>query len=131
MRLQLPGQQQDPGGVALPRHLWVGGKCLISSACAAQGAASPGLEKIPEPIKEATAQFYGERGARLGWDTPAMAGWSLLQGGQLLSHPLLSVSPTGRVLHVWFSMLGMVCPSAGSCQGVQRAHARPGSVLSW
>ncbi|RLV95856.1 hypothetical protein DV515_00012765 [Chloebia gouldiae] len=57
MRLQLPGQQQDPGGVALPRHLW--------------GAATPGLEKIPEPIKEATAQFYGERGARLGWDTPA------------------------------------------------------------
>uniref|UniRef100_A0A8D2PMJ0 Protein CASP n=1 Tax=Zosterops lateralis melanops TaxID=1220523 RepID=A0A8D2PMJ0_ZOSLA len=27
----------------------------------AEGAAAPGLEKIPEPIKEATALFYGER----------------------------------------------------------------------
>lgn len=26
-----------------------------------QGAAVPSLEKIPEPIKEATALFYGER----------------------------------------------------------------------
>lgn len=61
MRLQPP---------ALPRHLWVGGKCLIPSACAAQGAASPGLEKIPEPIKEATALFYGERGEPSWAGTP-------------------------------------------------------------
>lgn len=27
-----------------------------------QGAAEHGLEKIPEPIKEATALFYGEEG---------------------------------------------------------------------
>jgi hypothetical protein len=27
-----------------------------------QGAAEQGLEKIPGPIKEATALFYGERG---------------------------------------------------------------------
>lgn len=45
----------------MPGHLWVGGKCLTPCACAAQGAAAPGLEKIPEPIKEATALFYGER----------------------------------------------------------------------
>lgn len=55
-------QGASPAGVSLPRHLWVGGKCLTPSACAAQGAASPSLEKIPEPIKEATALFYGERG---------------------------------------------------------------------
>ena len=39
----------------------MGGRCLIPSASAAQGAAVPSLEKIPEPIKEATALFYGER----------------------------------------------------------------------
>lgn len=33
----------------------------IAFAFAAQGAAVPSLEKIPEPIKEATALFYGER----------------------------------------------------------------------
>lgn len=71
--------QQHPGGVALPWPLWVGGKCLTLCACAAQGAATPSLEKIPEPIKEATALFYGEEGARLGWDTP---GWAPLQGWQ-------------------------------------------------
>lgn len=27
-----------------------------------QGASEQGLEKIPEPIKEATALFYGEEG---------------------------------------------------------------------
>ena len=30
-----------------------------------QGAAELGLEKIPEPIKEATALFYGEEGPML------------------------------------------------------------------
>uniref|UniRef100_A0A8D2QTF8 Protein CASP n=1 Tax=Zosterops lateralis melanops TaxID=1220523 RepID=A0A8D2QTF8_ZOSLA len=48
----------------------------------AEGAAAPGLEKIPEPIKEATALFYGER----------------REDGNvrmLLSHPLLSVSLSG------------------------------------
>ncbi|NXT09062.1 CASP protein, partial [Prunella fulvescens] len=42
----------------------------------AEGAASPGLEKIPEPIKEATAQFYGH---------PAPPGTSFPEVDSLLS----------------------------------------------
>lgn len=57
----------------MTRHLWVGGKYFIPSACAAQGAAVPSLEKIPEPIKEATALFYGERRAR-SWSRAASQG---------------------------------------------------------
>ena len=40
-----------------------GGASLTSSSHL-QGAAELGLEKIPEPIKEATALFYGEEGPR-------------------------------------------------------------------
>lgn len=54
------GGRRTQEGFALTEHLRVGGKCFIPSACAAQGAAEPGLERIPEPIKEATALFYGE-----------------------------------------------------------------------
>lgn len=36
-------------------------RCLPNSFL--QGAAEYGMEKIPEPIKEATALFYGEEGS--------------------------------------------------------------------
>lgn len=39
-----------------------------------QGAAELGLEKIPEPIKEATALFYGEEGPPQG----PVTGWRVL-----------------------------------------------------
>lgn len=42
-------------------------KCIdasLTSPSHLQGAAELGLEKIPKPIKEATALFYGEEGPR-------------------------------------------------------------------
>lgn len=107
--------------------LWAGGKRLIASASAAQGAAVPSLEKIPEPIKEATALFYGERRARSqghavhrGADGchPGAVGRVVTSGDGgmriLLSrhrHHLLSVSFTGA--SDGFAMLGRVCRSSG------------------
>lgn len=40
------------------------GDAALTSPSHMQGAAELGLEKIPEPIKEATALFYGEEGPR-------------------------------------------------------------------
>ena len=37
-------------------------RCLPHLFLSLQGAAEHGLQKIPEPIKEATALFYGEEG---------------------------------------------------------------------
>lgn len=37
------------------------GETIAFAFAFVQGAAVPSLEKIPEPIKEATALFYGER----------------------------------------------------------------------
>lgn len=55
----------------------------MPSACP-QGAAIPSLEKIPEPIKEATALFYGERQPQnclgCGWEPSQCYG----QGTHLL-----------------------------------------------
>lgn len=41
------------------------GDASLTSPSHLQGAAELGLEKIPEPIKEATALFYGEGAPRL------------------------------------------------------------------
>lgn len=41
------------------------GGAPLTSPSHLQGAAELGLEKIPEPIKEATALFYGEEGPML------------------------------------------------------------------
>lgn len=55
-----------------PLFAWPLGGCAqcpvqrrpLTSSSHLQGAAELGLEKIPEPIKEATALFYGEEGPR-------------------------------------------------------------------
>lgn len=61
MATSVPSPAARPPRLGLAPHLF-GSTYGGASSSPLQGAAEHGLEKIPEPIKEATALFYGKHG---------------------------------------------------------------------